>query len=203
MNFTYNGNKPENVNYNGNALDYVKYNGDVVWKRIKPSIIKSCWFNTSDDNGRPTGFDSEYSPFVTGLYNANKYSGSVIRLSTANIKNNPINVSLIVSPYDDNPNVQPRTDYVFCKVFQNPVNFDTITAAQVLGSYPSLPYYDIGNITYDLDREVSIKIDNSFVVTMLQDRDYIDVSLFNVYRSSSVKFNTNPNDENCTRLGVV
>ena len=41
MNFSFNGNTPENINYNGQEVLIVKYNGEIVWQKgsIEPPII--------------------------------------------------------------------------------------------------------------------------------------------------------------------
>lgn len=70
MNFTYNGNKPENVNWNGNALDYVKYNGNTVWERKRIYKANENWVYKSTS---PSVYSAKNIAFPPGK-DGNEYT---------------------------------------------------------------------------------------------------------------------------------
>lgn len=208
MNFTYNGNKPENVNWNSNALDYVKYNGDVVWERSKSALVESCWFATSNYSATPNGFNDITSPLngreLNEMYNR---FGTVVRLKLDKAKE----TGLITVGF-----------YYNCNFAGTGGNSELTLRLALPGIIPSYETLIAGNCMgyventsmYSVSRGINISSSDSkdsdgyaykelYLAPLAQfhsGQEYCDVVITETNIFNSWMINTNKSDERCVKL---
>lgn len=207
MNFTYNGNKPENVKWNGNALDFVKYNGDVVWKKNKSVLIESCWFATNNYSATPNGFNDNTSPL-----NGNEISegygrfGAVVRLKLDKAKE----TGLITVGFYYNCNFSGTggsSELTLRLAIPGVIpSYETLTAGNCMG------YVD--NSMYSVSKGINITSSDSkdsdgyaykelYLAPLSQfhsGQEYCDVVVTETSIFNKWMINTNKDDDRCIKL---
>lgn len=208
MNFTYNGNKPDNVNYNGNALDYVKYNGNTVWKRSKSALIESCWFATSNYSATPNGFNDVTSP-LNGRDLSELYSrfGTVVRLKLDKAKEN----GLITVGFYYNCNFNGTggsSELTLRLAIPGAItSYETLTAGNCMGNLDNSSMYSVSrgiNITISDSKDSDGYAYKELYLAPLSQfhsqQEYCDVVVTETNIFNRWMINTDKDDERCIKL---